>query len=349
MSQSPFSSAALLQETFSDGLMRLLSGAGIGAYILAHANACFDPALMRRLRPVLLKNYQRLASHCRQALREGRGLDAAPEDATVFLKLMAIGFEGVAQTRFRSLESFELQFNHLRAFRPTGITGEAVEGISRPFKDAGFHFDKPYLQPEIFWSGELLGERVDLLYNKYPFVPLHGLLVPERAARLPQLLSRRHHDFVWRLCESLGEGLPGWGVGYNSYGAYASVNHLHFQTFLRDDPLPVTRPHWRHQGGDRPYPVACERYDSVHEAWQRIEVLHGAACSYNLIYLPGELYCLPRRRQGSHEVAPWSSGFAWYELAGGIITPDRQAFEGLDDASIVAEMSKLALEPIPAA
>jgi hypothetical protein len=343
MSQTPFSSAAHFRQTFSDGLQQLLSDAGTGAYILAHANACFDPELLHRLRPTLLKRYQLLASNCRKALREGRELDAAPDDVSVFLKLMAIGFEGVAPTRFRALEQFELQFNHLRAFRPGRMTADAVEGVSRPFDTSGFHFNKPFLQSEIFWSGELLGERVDLLYNKFPFVPLHGLLVPERAAQYPQFLTRRYHDYVWQLCESLGEGLPGWGIGYNSYGAYASVNHLHFQTFMRATPLPVTRPEWQHQGGERPYPVPCERYDSQQEAWRRIEVLHQSVCSYNLIFLPGELYCLPRRRQGSYEVAPWSSGFAWYELAGGIITPDREAFDRLDDERIATEMSKLAL------
>ncbi len=343
MAQPPFSSAAQLRQTFSDGLQQLLDEAAIGAYILVHANASFDAELMERLRPHLLKRYQMLASRSREALHEGRELSGAADDASVFLKLMAIGFEGVAATRFRSLGQWELQFNHLRAFRPRRMTGERVEGISRPFDASGFHFNKPFLQREVFWSGELLGEGVDLLYNKFPFVSLHGLLVPQRQAQLPQLLTRRHHNYVWRLCESLGEVLPGWGVGYNSYGAYASVNHLHFQTFMRETPLPITHPDWRHQGGKRPYPVSCERFHSPQEAWRRIEELHESSCSYNLIYLPGELYCLPRRSQGSYESAPWSSGFAWYELAGGIVTPDREAFEGLDDERITAEMSKLAL------
>jgi ATP adenylyltransferase/5',5'''-P-1,P-4-tetraphosphate phosphorylase II len=343
LSQPPFSSVALFRQTFSEGLRQLLSDAGIGAYILVHANACFDPELMQQLRPHLVKRFMLLASRCRGGLREGRELEGAADDAAVFLRLMAIGFEGVAPTRFRALERFEVQFNPLRALRPRRMTGETVEGISRPFNASGFHFNKPFLQREIFWSGELLGQPVDLLYNKFPFVPMHGLLVPQREAQHPQYLTRHYHDYVWQLCETLGEKLPGWGMGYNSYGAYASVNHLHFQTFVRETGLPVTSPHWQHRGGGQPYPLPCEVYDSRQEAWQCIAQLHDSGDSYNLIYLPGELYCLPRRRQGSCPVASWSSGFAWYELAGGVITPDRKAFEALDDERIAAELAKLAL------
>lgn len=341
-----FQSVERFRQAFAEGLQRLLDAPGLGAYILVHANASFDQALLNTLRPRLLNRYKRLAEECRESLRAGREIEGAVDDVSVFLRLMAIGFEGVQLTRFRYLNDWELQFNHVRAFRPSRMTADRVTGISRPFDPSGFHFNKPFLRREAFWEGELLGERVELLYNKFPFVDLHGLLVPEREAQLPQLLTRRYHEYVWRLCEAVGEGLPGWGLGYNSYGAYASVNHLHFQSFIRQRPLPVMQPVWRHNGGQRPYPLPCEVYTSAAEAWRRIEVLHQAECSYNLIYLPGRLYCLPRRTQGSYGSADWSSGFAWYELSGGFVTPSRAAFEALDDGRVAAEMGKLALAAV---
>jgi hypothetical protein len=343
MTLTPFHSVDQFRQRFRAGLHRLLEVPNLGAYILVHANAAIDEPLFEALRPQLLNRYQELAVQCREALRQGRELAGAADDVSVFLRLMAIGFEHVRPTAFRGLEVWELQFNHLRAFRPTRMTEDRVEGVSRPFDPSGFHFNRPFLRQEAVWSGELLGEQVELLYNKFPFVPLHGLLVPTRESALPQLLTRRHHDYIWRLCESLGESLPGWGAGYNSYGGYASVNHLHFQTFIRDDPLPISQPEWRHHGGERPYPLPCELYLSSSDAWRRIEGLHRASCSYNLIYLPGRLYCLPRRPQGSYESAPWSSGFAWYELAGGFVTSSREAFQSLDDEQIACEMGKLAI------
>ncbi len=343
MSDLPFRSLDHFRQLFSSGLRALLQDPGLGGYILVHANAGFESELMDVLRSDLLRAYQRLAQTCREAFRCGREVGAGADDVSVFLKLLAIGFEGVQTTRFRDLGDWELQFNHLRAFRPTRMTGERVGGISRPFDPQGFHFNKPFLSRERFWAGELLGEEVHLLYNKFPFVPLHGLLVPQPAAQRPQLLTRQDHDYIWRLCETLGERLPGFAVGYNSYGACASVNHLHFQTFVREAPLPIAGDNWTHRGGPRAYPVNCTLHRSSTEAWRQIECLHGAATPYNLIYLPGSLYCVPRRAQGSYDSAPWSGGFAWYELAGGFVTPSADAFEALDAPAITREMAKLDL------
>ncbi|MGD8909500.1 MAG: hypothetical protein PVI92_09130 [Chromatiales bacterium] len=343
MSVSPFASTEQFRQHFTHGLSRLLREPGLGAYVLAHANASFDRELFDTLRPQLLKGYNRLAKQCRERFAANPQADRASDDLSVFLKLMSIGFDGGQMTRFRTLNDWELQFNHLRAFRPSRMTAEQVTGISRPFNPAEFHFNKPFLRHEVFWTGELLGEQVEFLYNKFPFVSLHGLLPLNREAQHPQLLTRHYHEYVWRLCETLGVNLPGWGVGYNSYGAYASVNHLHFQTFLRDTPLPVTRDVWEHLGGNRPYPLKCEVYGAMEEAWQRIESLHRAVCSYNLIYRPGRLYCLPRRTQGTYEAATWNSGFAWYEVAGGFTTASVEAFEHLDDTTIVRELAKLNL------
>jgi hypothetical protein len=80
---------------------------------------------------------------------------------------------------------------------------------------------------------------------------------------------------------------------------------------------------------------------SATEAWAHIETLHESETSYNLIYRPGRLYCLPRKRQGSYEHAPWTHGFAWYELAGGVTTFSRSDFDTLDETAIEQEMAKL--------
>jgi len=347
MSVHPFHSSDQLNRLFAKGLQGLLGEPGLGSYILVLANASFDSAIFEQLQPVLRQRFQRLADHCRLALSRGQVLPGSQDDQLVFLKLMAIGYEAVQATQFRPQGPWELQFNQLRAFRPSRMTSEVVSGLSRPFDPQGFHFNKPFLRRERLWAGELLGEGVDLFYNKFPFVPLHGLLVPSRQAHLPQLLTRHYHEYVWSLSETLGKHLPGLGLGYNSYGAFASVNHLHFQTFVRQAPLPIAAACWRHNGGDRSYPLKCEVYASVDAAWSRIEDLHGCETRYNLIYLPGRLFCVPRRVQGSYDHAAWTSGFAWYEVAGGYTTFSREDFDSLDDQAIEAELGKLSLTQKP--
>ncbi len=343
MSNQPFQSLSRFEALFTEGLQGLLAEPGLGSYILVLANASFDPLLFKQLRPALQQRYQQLSEHCRVALSRGQALPGSQDDQLVFLKLMAIGFDGVQPTCFRRQGPWELQFNHLRAFRPSRMTGEAVSGLYRPFDPQGFHFNKPFLRRERLWAGELLGEGVDLFYNKFPFVPLHGLLVPNRQDHLPQLLTRHYHEYVWSLVEALSADLPGLGLGYNSYGAFASVNHLHFQTFVRQTPLPIAAPDWCHNGGDRPYPLNCEVYDSAETAWSRLQSLHESEIRYNLIYQPGRLYCLPRMAQGSYDHEPWTSGFAWYEVAGGYTTFSREDFDQLDDQAIEAELGKLCL------
>jgi diadenosine tetraphosphate (Ap4A) HIT family hydrolase len=330
-----------MRQAFASGLKGLLQQPGLGSYILVHANASFDAEIYASMRSQLASRFDQHAEYCRVTLGEGRELVGAADDNLVFLKLMAIGFNGVHAAAFRDEADWELQFNHIRAFRPSRMSRERVAGISRPFDVNGFHFNKPFLRKEAFWCGELHGVEIELLYNKFPFVPMHCLLVPDRMQRLPQLLTQKYHEYVWKLAERLAEGLPGIGIAYNSYGAYASVNHLHFQLFVRPRPLPLMQDHWRHNGGDRDYPLNCEIYRSAAQAWQRIKALHQADISYNLIYQPGGLYCIPRARQGSYQHQPWTRGFAWYELAGGFTTFSRSDFDTLDGQAISQELAKL--------
>jgi diadenosine tetraphosphate (Ap4A) HIT family hydrolase len=341
MNQTPFDSYVAMRQTFITGLERLLEQPGLGNYILVYANASFDEAIHQQLRSRLRHYFDQHQANCRKSLIEGYELTGAMDDQWVFLKLMAIGFDGVASVRFRQAAHWELQYNPLRALRPSRITQTGRSGISQPFDLQGFHFNKPYLRKEAFWSGELNKMVVELLYNKFPFVPIHLLLVPERFKKQPQLLTRRYHDYAWNLLERLGRCLPHIHIAFNSYGAFASVNHLHFQLFVRSDPLPIMQRHWRHHGGDRDYPLDCKVYTASDQAWRYLEALHAQDISYNLIYQPGLLYCIPRRRQGHYEHAPWTRGFAWYELAGGVTTFNRSDYDTLDEYAIVAELKKL--------
>jgi hypothetical protein len=111
--------------------------------------------------------------------------------------------------------------------------------------------------------------------------------------------------------------------------------------YLRQIPLPVQSEQWQHNGGAEPYPAQCERFTDMHRAWEYIEGMHQENIAYNLLYVPGELYCLSRRMQGSYSHSDWTAGFAWYEMCGGMVSFNRQQYDSLDAADIEAEFAKL--------
>jgi hypothetical protein len=342
----PFRSPEALQEAFAAGLSRLLLGEpGLGPFILALNNAAFDPTLYQRLGPDLTRRYEALAEDCRRALRQGRDPDEPPDDLAVFLRLVAIGLADLPPVRRRPAGPWEVQFNPWRGLRPARSADGQPQSNRAPFDPKGFHFNKPFLRREAFWQGDLAGIEVELLYNKFPFVDLHALLVPRRLENAPQFLQRHHHEAAWVMTEALGSNVPGVGLAYNSFGAFASVNHLHFQLFSRQDPLPLAGPQWRHNGGDTPYPIGSSAFDAVGPAWDAIARLNDSGSSYNLIYAPGRLYCIGRRRQGAYASPAWCGGQAWYELAGGVVALTDATYVAVTATEIHAAIAAADLAP----
>ena len=208
-----------------------------------------------------------LAAAITDTLRHGHKLDEPDDDVLVFLKLHAIGPEHLKTLESRRAGPWDVMFNPIRALRPPRISGMKFESLLRPFDPAGFHFNKSFLAKEILWEGELAGKPARLLYNKFPFARLHGLLVPEPVRELPQYLTPELHGWAWDLCAE--SGVPGLCLGYNSLGAGASVNHLHFQSFVPASPLPMLDGRFAHNGGTQPYPLPCQRFTDPAESLVR--------------------------------------------------------------------------------
>ncbi len=336
-----------LRQRFEEGLEQLLeANHGLGVFILVLANASYDAAIHPRLIGRLEQRFERAATTLRATLRAGRQAGDAADDVDVFLRLMALGLHELPLTRFRDVGRFQLQFNLLRALRPPRMASARVERVFQPFDPNGFHFNRPFLMKEVLWEGHLLKRDCRLLYNKFPFAHLHALLVVEPESNTPQFLSEDDHQLVWDLCEHAGVALPGLGFGYNSYGAYASVNHQHFQMFVHPgNGYPVEAGRWQHNGGGEAYPLACERFQDCGEAWRALSGLQEQNRAFNLLYRPGCVYVLMRRVQGSYQHSPWTSGFAWSELAGSLTTFNEQDFRNLDEQAISGEMALLNLPP----
>ena len=327
---------------FEAGLVRMLDEPVLGAFILVLANAGFDPALQRRLDSALRQRFADWQTRFDRG--EPHAVDAAPDDRAVFDGLRRSGIGAPGLTRWRRVGDWWLQFNPLRAFRPPRTSNATIDGLRRRFDAAAFHFDKPFLKPEILWEGTWSGHALRLLFNKFPFATGHALLVPEPATGLPQWLEPSWHGLVWELVRQTGRTLPGIGFGYNAYGAYASVNHLHFQQFVAPDrAYPIESARWRHNGGDEDYPLAVRRFDDVDAAWVALDRMQSANLGFNLLYRPGRLYLVPRALQGRYRHSAWTGGFAWSEIAGVLTVSDETAFEALDEATVLAEYRRLAV------
>jgi len=337
-----FTDESRFRQTFVRGLETLLDQNQLGSFILVLANAVYDERLWARLRPAITLRFHQLAGQVKQALAEGRALEQAPDDVLVFLKLMALGLEALQTTRFRRAGPWQLQYNQLRAFRPARMSDEIITDLHAPFDNDAFHFNKAFLRKEIIWEGELLGHHCRLLYNKFPFAPLHGILVMEPEERHPQYLGKFAHEYLWRLLQALGEHLPHCGFGYNSRGACSSVNHQHVQTYVgKTGGYPVEDRIWQHNGGSRPWPLPCDVFDDADDAWHFIEDLHHHNQAYNLLYRPGRLFVVQRAMQGSYRHADWATGFAWAEVAGAITLFNGEDFSALEEDAVQEELEKL--------
>jgi hypothetical protein len=338
----PFASPSSLEQGFADGLAEMLEKhTGLGVYILVLANAAYDTRLWEQLSPALSARHAELAAAITDALRRGQKLSEPDDDVLVFLKLHAIGFEHLSLMESRRAGPWDVLFNPIRALRPPRISGLKFESLLRPFDAAGFHFNKPFLAREIFWEGDLAGKPARLLYNKFPFARLHGLLVPEPLRQAPQYLTPELHGWAWDVCAKTG--VPGLCLGYNSYGAGASVNHLHFQSFVQASPLPVQDARLAHNGGSEPYPLPCQRFTDAETAWFELDRLHQHNTPYNLIYSKNCLHLVARVPQDSGKLNAQSRAYGWSEMAGAITLFSREAFEGLSAEEFKTELASFVL------
>lgn len=342
MAAEIFSSPEGYQEQFRSGLDQLLQNDRLGAFVLVLANATYDETLYQLLSPHLHQCFEQHAERVTRELREGCRMNHTEDDLLVFLKLMALGLDNLKKTRFRNEGHWQLQYNQLRAFRPPRMSKMVVTELFAPFDENRFHFNKPFLRDEMIWEGELLGRHSRLYYNKFPFAPLHALLVMEPERNRPQHLDQATHEQTWRLLEQIGERLPGTGLGYNSRGAYSSINHLHLQLYSgKQDGYPIEHPRWQHNGGKDAWPLVVEHYQDMQGAWRFIEELHRRNHAYNLLYRPGAVYITPRAMQGSYRHSDWTAGFAWAEVAGAITSFCETEYTELDADTIRREMLKL--------
>jgi hypothetical protein len=131
------------------------------------------------------------------------------------------------------------QFNptHLATKRPAASANAQQNTVHRPFDESVFNFKKAS-EHEIV----TVLDGHPIFVNVNPLTVGHSLFVPYLSSGLPQLLNR----------EVLGAALKAstvyrdFKIGFNSIGAWASVNHCHFhmlhiKDIYHDNILPIER------------------------------------------------------------------------------------------------------------
>jgi ATP adenylyltransferase/5',5'''-P-1,P-4-tetraphosphate phosphorylase II len=317
-------SADAFQHLFVNTLRNMLSPDEAGAFILVLANSMQDDELRNGLKQELDANFKTVQS----GIRQGR-LDITADDLAVFEAIETIGIDSLCCWQRQNTAEWELVYNPMRALRPVRVSSEVIDSIRQPFDENRFNFNKPFLQPEILWQGRWNQTQLRVLYNKFPFAPCHLIIVPDPDMQMPQYLTADYHHTMWNLIEQQQFTLPGFGAGYNSLGACASVNQLHFQSFVRAELLPIERQHWKHNGGGVDYPMHCYVSGSVRDSWAMIDECHNNNQPYNLLYRPGCCYVIPRKMQGSESVSPRGRGAGWIEECGVFNVSDKAELETL--------------------
>lgn len=323
------------KNAFEAGLSRMLAPDALGAFILVLANSMQDQRLADGLAADLKETFATLSE------KQANGtLSGGADDVTVFERLLPTGIENYRAWETRSLGPWQCAYNPLRALKPERASNVPFDTLQLPFNEEAFHFDKPFLKSEILSEESLDGTTLRIMYQKFPFVPYHLLILLDAAAHHAQYLSQPHHALVGAMVEKVSEKLPGFGLAYNSIGAGASVNHLHTHGFIQDQ-LPIELTEWQHNGGSQPYPVTCQPFANLNACWDQIKALHQSEQPYNLLYRKDRTYLLTRPPQSTLKTPAWLSNVTWFEASGAFNLIDQHTFNQLTASDIKHGLSGL--------
>ncbi|XP_074308347.1 GDP-L-galactose phosphorylase 1-like [Silene latifolia] len=140
---------------------------------------------------------------------------------------------------------------HLKK-RPTEFR---IDQVLQPFDDSKFNFTKVGLEealfrfelsrdhmPQYFPSARITSESDSpniVAINVSPIEYGHVLLIPRIFDCLPQMID--HASMLAALHFAKEAADPFFRVGYNSLGAFATINHLHFQAYYLQVPFPAEK------------------------------------------------------------------------------------------------------------
>eukprot|EP00195_Chlamydomonas_chlamydogama_P015596 CAMPEP_0202902956 /NCGR_PEP_ID=MMETSP1392-20130828/19646_1 /ASSEMBLY_ACC=CAM_ASM_000868 /TAXON_ID=225041 /ORGANISM="Chlamydomonas chlamydogama, Strain SAG 11-48b" /LENGTH=481 /DNA_ID=CAMNT_0049589861 /DNA_START=532 /DNA_END=1977 /DNA_ORIENTATION=- len=188
-----------------------------------------------------------------------------PQNSVMDTVLLALWEDAAEQGLFRydvtacptkvlpGIYGFIAQLNEGRATkkRPTEFR---VDQVCQPFDETKFNFKKAFMREVLFQfepsraadghaqlqDAVASGPNPNLvLINVSPIEYGHVLLVPRVMDNIPQLVDTYTVQLALHFAKEADN--PYFRVGYNSLGAYATINHLHFQAYYLAAPFPCER------------------------------------------------------------------------------------------------------------
>ncbi|MCL7042271.1 hypothetical protein MKW94_010726 [Papaver nudicaule] len=139
---------------------------------------------------------------------------------------------------------------HLKK-RPTEFR---VDKVLQPFDGSKFNFTKVGQEEVLFQFEETDGDEAQFFpsapidtenspsvvaINVSPIEYGHVLLIPRILECLPQSID--HKSLLLAIQMASEAGNPYFRLGYNSLGAFATINHLHFQAYYLAVPFPIEK------------------------------------------------------------------------------------------------------------
>ncbi|KAL2650075.1 hypothetical protein R1flu_018203 [Riccia fluitans] len=256
-----------------------------------------------------------------------------------------------------------------------------IDEVLQPYDPKKFNFTKVDAREILFAfeenddnSTEFLengpiGESPNLVViNVSPIDFGHVLLVPKYKSQLPQRIDKE--SLLLALHMAVDVNNPHFRLGYNSLGAFASLNHLHFQAYYLFDTLPIERARTsrifesRKAGGLKiselvDYPVKVIMYE-VGESLKELADVVGEACiklqtnnlPFNLLisYCGSRVFLIPQcyaEKQARGEVdqafLDTEVNPAAWEISGHIVLKHREDFHAATEESVKNLLAQVSL------
>jgi hypothetical protein len=278
-----------------------------------------------------------------------------------YAKNIKTGCEISALVEERTIDQngFVIQFNGFRALKPGGKIPNIGKqpNISAEATDCRFYCQDPkrglsILKRDPIFQVALPNWKWNAYYNATPFEKEgHFLLLPISVdgtttviPHISQEVSRAFLEDILVLFKDSGNLV----VFFNSLHAGASVNHIHFQAVFYKRTLSIeTTPTVKKNGlvvldGYPASGIVFNRGSEPDEIYPHIDILQKKKIPFNLIFI-GERICLIPRDLEHEVVEEFPTGvIASMELAGKIITVDRNIYDGINHSIIQAAFRKTA-------